>query len=68
MANLRVRNIVDEIVAALKRRAEQKEISVEAEHRNLLTAALSEPQKRSFAEVIQSVPRVGASTHRTRGQ
>ncbi len=59
MANLLVRNIDDEIVAALKRRAGQKGISAEAEHRNLLTAALSEPQKRSFAEVIQSIPSVG---------
>ena len=59
MANLLVRNIDDEIVTALNRRAEQKGISAEAEHRNLLTAALSEPQKRSFAEVIQSIPPVG---------
>ncbi len=59
MASLLVRNIDDEIVAALKRRAGQKGISAEAEHRNILTAALSEPQKRSFAEVIQSIPPVG---------
>ena len=59
MANLFVRDIDDEIVAALIQRARQKGISVEAEHRNLLTAALSEPQKRSFAEVIQSIPSAG---------
>ena len=59
MAKILVRNIDDEIVTALERRAAQKGVSTEAEHRNLLTAALSEPQKRSFAEVIQSIPPVG---------
>ena len=59
MANLIVRNIDDEIVKALKFRAGRKGISAEAEHRNLLTAALLTPQRRSFAEVIQSIPPVG---------
>ncbi len=59
MANLIVRNIDDEIVRALKFQAGKKGISMEAEHRNLLTAALLIPQRRSFAEVIQSIPPVG---------
>ena len=59
MANLIVRNIDDEIVKALKLRAGKKGISAEAEHRNLLAAALLTPQRRSFAEVIRSIPSVG---------
>ena len=59
MAILILRNIDDEIVKALKSRACRKGISAEAEHRNLLAAALLNPQRRSFAEVIQSIPPVG---------
>ncbi len=59
MANLLVRNIDDEIVKALKLRAGKKGISAEAEHRNLLASALLTPRRRSFAEVIQSIPPVG---------
>ena len=59
MANLIVRNIDDEIVKALKHRADTKGISAEAEHRNLLAAVLLTPKRRSFAEVIQSIPPVG---------
>ena len=59
MATLIVRNIDDEIVKALKIRATQKGISAEDEHRNLLADALLTPRRRSFEEVIQSIPPVG---------
>ena len=59
MASLIVRNIDDEIVTALKFQAGRKGISAEAEHRNLLANALLTPRRRSFAEVIQSIPPVG---------
>jgi len=59
MANLVVRNIDEKIVKALKLQAGKKGISAEAEHRNLLASALLTPQRRSFAEVIQSIPPVG---------
>ncbi len=59
MANLVVRNIDEKIVKALKLQAGKKGISAEAEHRNLLAAALLTPQRKSFAEVIQSIPPVG---------
>ncbi len=59
MANLIVRNVDDEIVRALKSRAGRKGISAEAEHRNLLADVLLTPQRKSFAEVIQSIPPVG---------
>ncbi len=59
MANLIVRNVDDEIVRALKFRAGRKGISAEAEHRNLLADVLLTPKRKSFAEVIQSIPPVG---------
>ena len=59
MASLIVRNVDDEIVTALKFRAGRKGISAEAEHRNLLADALLSPRRRSFSEVIQSIPPVG---------
>ena len=59
MASLLVRNVGDEIVKALKTRATQTGISAEAEHRNLLADALLTPGRRSFEEVIQSIPSVG---------
>ena len=59
MASLVVRNFDDEIVRALKFQASQKGISAEAEHRNLLADALLTPRRRSFEEVIQSIPPVG---------
>ncbi len=59
MASLIVRNVDDEIVAALKIRAGEKGISAEAEHRNLLADALLTPRRRSFVEVLQAIPSVG---------
>ena len=59
MASLIVRNVDDEVVRALKIQASQKGISAEAEHRNLLADALLTPRRRSFEEVIQSIPPVG---------
>lgn len=59
MANLIVRNVDEEIVRALKFRAGRKGISAEAEHRNLLADVLLTPRRRSFEEVIQSIPPVG---------
>ncbi|NQZ07498.1 MAG: DNA-binding protein [Algicola sp.] len=59
MATLVVRNIDDEIVRALKTRADSNGISVEAEHRKVLESALMTPRKKSFAEVLISMPNVG---------
>ena len=59
MANLVVRNIDEEIVKALKARAGLEGISAEAEHRKILEAALLRPKKKSFAEVLRSIPVVG---------
>jgi antitoxin FitA len=59
MADLLVRGVDEELVRALKERAGAYERSAEAEHRAILAAALARPCKRSFAEVIASMPDVG---------
>ena len=59
MANLIVRNIDDKIVNALKARAGRHGLSAEAEHRRILEYALLSPTKKSFSEVLKSIPDVG---------
>jgi plasmid stability protein len=60
MPDLLVRGVDEEIVRALKERAVAHGLSAEAEHRKILVAALVRPRKRSFAEVLASMPDVGA--------
>lgn len=59
MATLLVRDIDDSLVAALKARAARHKRSAEAEHREILAAALAGPRRRSFVEVLASMPNVG---------
>mgnify|MGYP001803340575 CR=1 FL=1 len=59
MASLIVRNVDSSIVAALKMRASQNGVSAEAEHRRILEEVLAKPQKKSFTEVLLSIPSVG---------
>jgi plasmid stability protein len=59
MADLLVRGVDEELVRALKERAGAHGRSAEAEHRAILAAALARPRKRSFAEVIASMPEAG---------
>lgn len=59
MANLIVRNIDEAIVKALKIRASRHGISAEAEHRKILEEVLIQPRKKSFTEVLSSIPNVG---------
>ena len=49
-ANLHVRNVDEEIIARLKRRAARHGRSAEAEHREILRSALQGDDDRSFAE------------------
>lgn len=49
--NLHVRNLDDEIVARLKRRAARHGRSMEAEHREILRQALSAENNRSFDQL-----------------
>lgn len=57
--NLIVRNVEEEIVHSLKELAVRHGRSAEAEHRAILRAALLQPRKRSFNEVLASMPDVG---------
>jgi plasmid stability protein len=57
--NLVVRNVEEEIVQLLKEQAVRNGRSAEAEHRAILKAALNQPKKRSFNEVLASMPNVG---------
>jgi len=59
MANLLVRGIDDALVEALKARAVAHGRSAEAEHREILAAALRRPRKRTFAAVLAAMPNVG---------
>jgi plasmid stability protein len=58
-AVLHVHDVDEEIVRALKERAMAHGRSTEAEHRAILAEALVRPRKRSFAEVLASIPDVG---------
>jgi antitoxin FitA len=57
--NLIVRNVDEAIVQTLKEQAARHGRSAEAEHREILKAALLQPRKRSFNEVLASIPNVG---------
>jgi antitoxin FitA len=57
--NLIVRNVDAEIVKSLKEKAAKNGRSAEAEHRAILEVALRRPRKRSFYEVLASMPNVG---------
>lgn len=59
MADLLVRGIDEALVRALKERAAAHGRSAEAEHREILSLALAHPRRRSFAEVLASMPEVG---------
>lgn len=59
MAQLVVRNLPDDLVKALKRRAAKHHRSAEQEHREILQAALRAPRRRSFAEVLAAMPDAG---------
>lgn len=59
MANLLVRDLDPRVVSALKRRAAKHGRSAEAEHREILQKALLGPSRKSFAEVLATIPNVG---------
>ncbi|CAG9269943.1 FitA-like ribbon-helix-helix domain-containing protein [Paraburkholderia unamae] len=59
MANLLVRNVDESLVQSLRERAAAHGRSAEAEHRDILAKALRTPKRKSFVEVLQSMPEVG---------
>ena len=59
MPNLLVRGVDEAVVKALKERAGEHGRSAEAEHRAILASALARPPRRTFAEILSSMPNVG---------
>ena len=59
MANLLVRGIEDDLVQRLREQAASHGHSAEAEHREILAAALLSPRKRTFAQFLTTMPSVG---------
>ncbi|WP_211450901.1 FitA-like ribbon-helix-helix domain-containing protein [Collimonas antrihumi] len=57
--NLVVRNVEEDIALALKQLAASHGRSAEAEHREILRAALQRPKRQSLAEVLSRMPNVG---------
>jgi len=68
MANLVVRNIDDDIVKALKFKAGKHGISAEAAHRQILKEALLTLPKKTFAEILATMPNVGRDSDFNRMQ
>ena len=58
MSQLLVRELEEEVVLELKRKAAENGRSAEAEHREILRAHLSDrqPRKRSFKDVLAAMP------------
>jgi plasmid stability protein len=59
MAQLMVRNLPEELVIALKRRAAKRNRSAEQEHREILKSALQGPRRKALVDVLASMPNVG---------
>ena len=59
MAQLIVRNLDDDIVARLRRRAAEHRRSVEAEHREILREVLADRQRGSLKARLLEMPDVG---------
>ena len=59
MAQLLVRDVEEEVVRALKLRAARQGRSAEAEHRELLKAALLPGRRKSFKAFLASMPEAG---------
>jgi plasmid stability protein len=59
MANLLVRNVDEALVQSLREQAAAHGRSAEAEHREILAKALHGTQRKTFAEVLISMPNVG---------
>lgn len=62
MAQLIVRNLEEDIVNELKRRAGENGRSAEAEHREILREALLGPQGRLRKAILLEMPNVGNDT------
>jgi plasmid stability protein len=63
-----VRNLSEDLVKALKRRAARNNRSAEQEHREILQVALRSPRRRSLVEALQEIPGVGEDSDFARRQ
>jgi len=68
VAQLIVRNLPDELVLALKRRAARANRSAEEEHREILRAVLQGTHRKSFAQLLAAMPNVGNDDDFARSQ
>jgi plasmid stability protein len=68
MADLVVRNLDSSIVEALKKRALRHGRSAEAEHRAILESALARTRRKTFAQVLATIPDVGNDEDFARAQ
>jgi antitoxin FitA len=68
MADLVVRNLDSSIVEALKKRALRHGRSAEAEHRAILESALARTRRKTFAQVLATIPDVGSDEDFARKQ
>ena len=63
--SLHVRNVEDELIARLKRRAARHGRSAEAEHREILKQALSADAEPSFFELAAEIRKLSAGRKQT---
>lgn len=68
MPDLIVRKLEPEIIEALRQRAARNGRSAEMEHRAILREVLLVLKKRSFAEILATMPDVGQDSDFTRIQ
>lgn len=59
MTKLVIRNLDRSLVQALKKRAVRHGRSAEAEHRSILKSALACTRRKTFAQVLATMPNVG---------
>ena len=63
-----VRDIDKQVIEALKAKAIRSGHSVETEHRLILSSVLLMPKKKTFAEVLATMPNVGCDIDFERSQ
>ena len=68
VAQLIVRDLSEDLVKALKRRAAERNRSTEQEHREILQSVLRGPKRRHLAEVLAAIPNVGEDSDFEREQ
>jgi len=66
--NLVVRNVDEDVALALKKLAAANGRSAEAEHREILKMVLQRPKRRSFLDVLKSMPDAGKDSDFDRHQ